>query len=93
MWKFALIPAALLALAACQTEAPVASAPMPEPQLCAADQMQSLVGDDISNHPELVRSKDLRILEPGSMVTMDYRADRMNIDTDEAGIITKVYCG
>ena len=75
------------------TPAPVASAPMPEPQLCAADQMQSLVGDDISNHPELVRSKDLRILEPGSMVTMDYRADRMNIDTDEAGIITKVYCG
>ena len=55
--------------------------------------MQSLVGDDISNHPELVRSKDLRILEPGSMVTMDYRADRLNIDTDEAGIITKVYCG
>lgn len=93
MIRLTLIPAFALLLAACQTEAPVASAPMPEPQLCNAAELQSLVGQDISNHPELVRSKDLRILEPGMMATMDYRSDRLNIDTDEAGIITKVYCG
>ncbi|MEC7760406.1 MAG: I78 family peptidase inhibitor [Pseudomonadota bacterium] len=95
MIRFALIPVFALTLAACQTDSPVASAPVSpgEPPMCAADEMQSLVGQDISNHPEIVRSRDLRVLEPGSVMTMDYRSDRLNIETDEAGIIVRVFCG
>ncbi len=37
-----------------------------------------------------------RILPPGSAMTMDYRADRINIETDKRGedaIVVKVSCG
>lgn len=34
-----------------------------------------------------------RILPPGSMATMDYVPERINVHTDEEGIVTKVKCG
>ena len=34
-----------------------------------------------------------RVLKPGTMVTMEYRAGRLNIDVDEANVITNVRCG
>lgn len=34
-----------------------------------------------------------RVLKPGSMMTMDYLADRLNIHTDDNGIILKQDCG
>lgn len=38
-------------------------------------------------------AKVLRAIRPGTMVTMDYRADRLNLDLDRDGKITKVRCG
>jgi hypothetical protein len=35
----------------------------------------------------------LRWIEPDSMVTMDYRADRLNIEVDAKGKVTAVRCG
>ena len=32
-------------------------------------------------------------IKPGMMVTMEYRAGRLNIDVDEANVITNVRCG
>ena len=34
-----------------------------------------------------------RVLKPGMMVTMEFRAGRLNIDVDEANVITNVRCG
>lgn len=34
-----------------------------------------------------------RTLKPGQVVTMEYRADRLNIDVDERNVITNVRCG
>ena len=34
-----------------------------------------------------------RVLEPGSAMTMDHSPARVNFDLDEAGTITRVWCG
>ena len=34
-----------------------------------------------------------RVLKPGQMVTMEYRAGRLNIDVDEKNVIKNVRCG
>ncbi|QDH68782.1 I78 family peptidase inhibitor [Marilutibacter alkalisoli] len=38
-------------------------------------------------------SRDVRVLEPGMAATMDYRADRVNIDVNDRGAITGIRCG
>ena len=37
--------------------------------------------------------RPFRVLPPGSMMTMDHSPARVNFDTDEAGTITRVWCG
>ena len=37
--------------------------------------------------------KKLRVIEPNSMVTMDYSTERVNVELDEAGLIKRVYIG
>jgi hypothetical protein len=34
-----------------------------------------------------------RVLPPGSMRTMDHVPDRINLETDGNGIITRIFCG
>lgn len=34
----------------------------------------------------------IRVIRPGMAVTMDYRADRLNVDVGENGRIRRVYC-
>lgn len=34
-----------------------------------------------------------RALGPNDMVTLEYRSDRLNLNTDQAGIVTRVNCG
>ena len=38
-------------------------------------------------------AKALRWIAPGMMVTMDYRADRLNIRTDVRNFVTAIDCG
>jgi hypothetical protein len=33
------------------------------------------------------------VIEPGMAVTLDFRADRLNIETNAAELIARVYCG
>lgn len=35
----------------------------------------------------------IRVIHPGTMVTKDYRIDRLNVDVDESGNVTRIYCG
>ena len=35
----------------------------------------------------------IRWITPGTMVTRDYRPDRLNVDISAQGIITRIYCG
>lgn len=34
----------------------------------------------------------IRVIRPGTAVTMDYRADRLNVDVGEKGRIRRLYC-
>lgn len=35
----------------------------------------------------------IRVIHPGTMVTKDFRIDRLNVDVDESGNVTRIYCG
>jgi len=37
--------------------------------------------------------RDVRILNEGDMYTQDYKPQRLNIEIDQSGIITRVWCG
>jgi uncharacterized protein involved in type VI secretion and phage assembly len=65
---------------------------------CDAAAAQGVVGRQRSEAAgaealRLSGAATLRWIEPGMMVTMDYRPDRLNIELDEAGKITRLRCG
>lgn len=35
----------------------------------------------------------VRVLRPGQPVTMDYSVERLNIEVDDEGVVTRVHCG
>ena len=59
---------------------------------CGAAEMQELIGTSITAQ-DFSGHAAVRILPPGSMVTMDHRPDRLNIEHDAGGVITRVWCG
>lgn len=92
-----LIAAALLT-AGCATAAP------PEPPergaggKCDAAKARKLIGRVRSANlgaeaKRLSGASALRWIAPGTMVTMDYREDRLNLRVDAAGKVVKVDCG
>ncbi len=42
---------------------------------------------------ETMVGKKLRVVQPGSMMTMDYSTDRVNIEVDENGKIVRIFIG
>jgi len=65
---------------------------------CNAEAGQQFVGqtldDALSDRARAATgARGVRVIRPGMAVTMDYRADRLNIDVDEDGRITRVHCG
>ena len=84
-----------LALAACVAEGP---GPGPVPPgapegACGAPGLQGLVGQNRKVLNTMKFGQPVRIIEPDTAVTMDYIAERLNIELDEAGTITRVSCG
>ncbi len=75
-----------LALASCQSAGGGAA------DECGAGDYQSLVGSSIAA-VTLPADLNHRVIGPDDAYTMDYRPDRLNIYTDEDGIITEVKCG
>lgn len=99
--KSIIAPAALaLSLAACngQTPPPAENPPIGaiEPT-CNAEQFVSYVGTP-ANDATIAAiqakrgNKAIRVIKPGMAVTMDYRADRLNVDVDDTGTIKRFYC-
>lgn len=65
---------------------------------CKADPAQSLIGREASSElaSEALRLSGagvMRWLRPGEIVTMEYRADRLNITIDAQNRVTKISCG
>lgn len=90
-------PLALLAAGGCQQPSAPETAPSP-PGKCVADGLSGLTGKTKSEAvaKEALRlsgAKTIRWIAPGMAVTMDYREDRLNLDTDEQGKIVRAHCG
>lgn len=65
----------------------------PEPASCGAATLQSLVGQPAAVLETMRFGQPVRIVRPGTAVTMDYSEGRLNIEIDAAERITRVTCG
>lgn len=83
-----------VALMACVPEAaPPATDPMPVEDACGASGLQDLVGQSAKKLEVMRFAKTVRVIRPGMAVTMDYSAERLNIEINEAEVISRVSCG
>ena len=86
---FALLAAPLLLVGCVVTEAPPA-----EPAYdCGASDLQYLVGQPGRVLDGMRFSQELRVIQPGTAVTMDFKADRLNIWLNDFDRIERVTCG
>ena len=85
-------------------EAPADSAPAstaalpPVVELCDENDVKDFVGkqatDDVVEQARVASSaKTTRVIKLGMPVTMDYRGDRLNVNTDADGKIESLSCG
>ena len=65
------------------------SSPLAE---CQGEKMQAYIGVPIAQVSKQAPA-NLRIITPSSVVTQDYRPDRLNVYVDDAGKITRLTCG
>ena len=96
-----LLAALALTSGGCTTGAPppMESVPVAEPgSLCDAARPQELIGRQAS--PAVARearrlsgARTARFLRPGQIVTMEYRADRLNLHLDAQDKGERIICG
>jgi hypothetical protein len=86
---------ACVALASSGCSADRASFPAAGP--CKAEAAQGLIGKKKPTDAEamqLTGAETVRQIQPGDMVTQDFREDRVTIETDPAtGLVTRATCG
>lgn len=97
--------AAVLLLAGCAgMSSPPPREPAPPPPrvetsaACGAERVQDRVGRHFGAAlGEAIRAESgaaaMRVIRPGEAVTLDYRADRLNVRLDEDDVITVIGCG
>ncbi|MGX5736194.1 I78 family peptidase inhibitor [Bosea thiooxidans] len=85
-----------LTLAACQSEAPQAQLGGAS-GTCRRDAAEALTGKpriDDAQAMQLTGASIVRQIKPGQGVTMDYRPERVTIETDpKTGKILRAFCG
>lgn len=101
--KFILVGLATCTLVACTTPAPApagaGSAPAgPAANVCNAQGAQFAVGKTAgASVVEEARQRSgsymARVLRPNQAVTMEFNAQRLNLDVNSAGVVTRVRCG
>lgn len=89
-------------LAACTTPAPTPATdtapPGPSAGVCNAQGAQFAVGKTAgASVVEEARQRSgaymARVLRPNQVVTMEFNAQRLNLDVDGAAVVTRVRCG
>ena len=86
--KSVLISSALF-LAACQMPADTP----PVEESCGADAFQHMIGAQVTAMQEIDTPEGTRVIGPDQAVTLDYRAERLNVEHDANDVITRIYCG
>lgn len=64
----------------------------PQTDACKASSYAALIGKPITEPGVPAEGPDVRYLRPNTQMTMDYRADRLNIEIDASDIITGFRC-
>ena len=64
----------------------------PGADACGAGQYAAFVGKAITEPGVPPEGPNVRYIRPGTQVTMDFRADRLNVDIDAADVITGFRC-
>ena len=83
-----------LGLAGClKSEPELARLPAVDADTCQGAQYAPLLDQDQTALERVLIMRQIRIIRPGDMVTMDYRAERINFAIDEQGKISRIYCG
>jgi hypothetical protein len=77
---------------------PAPPAPPPAATACDDSQAQWAVGKKVTDADVEQARKDsgaqiARTLKPGQMVTMEFNANRLNLDLDDTGAVTAIRCG
>ena len=89
-----LIAPAAVALAACAPSAAEdPSLNRPDRDACGASAYSDRVGTDYRQYDFSAPDRPVRILGPDTAMTMDYRIERLNVDIDKSGRITRIWCG
>ena len=60
---------------------------------CGSTDYAETIGTQHADHDFEKDDRPLRIIPPNSAVTMDYRAERLNVDIDENGLVVRIWCG
>lgn len=94
----ALALAAVPALSACATMQDGATPPRPAGDTCQGAPGQAYIGRTATAEVgaqllAATRSREIRWVPPGTMVTMDYKYGRLTVSYDEAMKIVTVSCG
>ena len=104
-WKLASFGTLLAALALAGCSTPGASEPAKDAAVadaghsrCESKAAEFTIGQKAS--PQLLEqartragAQNARILKPNDMITLEYRSDRLNLNTDDNLVITRVNCG
>ena len=91
--RYPMIAVVLLAACAPDKDAPPAMVDAAAADACGASGMSELSGQQISTVDLDAFDGPVRVVQPDSAVTMDFRADRLNFTTDDSGIIIRIWCG
>lgn len=85
---------AVLSLTACQNHAESAknAESVQQPDTCQAASFNYLIGKPASVLDGMRFAQPMRHIAPNTAVTMDYRAERLNVESNEKGVITRLYC-
>lgn len=65
----------------------------PQEDACGAPALQGLVGQPASVLQTMKFGTETRVIRPGMAVTMVYLPTRLNIEINEAEVITRMSCG
>jgi hypothetical protein len=96
MMKHKLVPVLFLAMCACApTQDPRFLGPpeqAPGVDACGAAELSDMVGEPATILQTMKFAVPVRVIEPGTAVTADYSANRLNFEIAEDGTIAKIAC-
>jgi len=89
-----IIAAGVLALLGCSAVEPeLPTLPEPDADTCNVRQYAGLIGQDVTALERVLILGQVRVIRPGTVVTQDFRPERMNFHITADDHIQRIACG